>query len=74
MRKMFIEGIVFNKSSKEYKGKKYYAISVDTGYSLPTLISVDEKTYNEAEKGKEVSLMCDFYIDFEKKRLSIYVK
>ena len=74
MRKMYIEGIVFNKSEKEYKGKKYYGVSVDTGYNMPTIINVDENTYNQAQKGEEISLMCDFFIDYDKKRLSLYIK
>lgn len=74
MRKMYIEGVVFNKSVKDYKGKKYYGVSIDTGYNMPTIVNVDENTFEQAKKGEEISLMCDFFIDYDKKRLSLYIK
>lgn len=74
MRKMYIQGLVFNKSEKEYNGKVYYVVSVDTGYNMPTIVNVDKETYDGAVKGKEISLMCDFFIDYDKKRLSLYIK
>lgn len=74
MRKMYIEGVVFNKSIREYKGKEYYGVSIDTGFNMPTIINVDKETYDGAVKGEEISLMCDFFIDYERKRLSLYIK
>ena len=74
MRKMYIQGLVFNKSEKEDNGKVYYGVSVDTGYNMPTIVNVDKATYDEAIKGQEITLICDFYIDYDKKKLSLYIK
>ena len=74
MRKMYIQGVVFNKSKRDYKGKEYYGISIDTGFNMPTIVNVDKDTYDSAIKGEEITLICDFFIDYDKKRLSLYIK
>lgn len=74
MVKMLVCGMVTDKSVYTTDaGKAYYTLYVVAGRKVMQ-ISVPQKIYNENQVNDTVSLECDFFVNYDKKFTSIYIK